>query len=175
MDGDKRRTTRSRGSLDSGIEMNEFAAAREARRRGRRWKRPSRILGIWARLALLAALIVTLVFMAVGLVSKAARPYREAGIQSSQLADARQESDALVQENTVLACHIAYLKTPEGIASEARKMGYLRPGEIPIVVEGGVGQTALSDAAPEPATAPAVSHSSSGGAARRFWRHLTGH
>lgn len=156
-------------------EMDEFAAARRARRRRSRWKRPRRILGIWARLAMAAAVIVVAVLLAVSLVAKVIRPYREASVQIRQLSETRQESDALVAENALLARRIVYLKTSEGIASEARRMGYLRPGEIPIVVEGAPGQPDANNSAPVLAApaAPALPHS--GNAASRFWQHLTGH
>ena len=155
-------------------ELDEFAVARRARRaKNSRWKRPRRILGLWSRLALLAGVIVVSVFLAIGLVAKAIKPYREAGVQSAQLRETQAESDALAADNTVLARRIAYLKTPDGVASEARKMGYLRPGEVPIVVEGLPGQAVISDTSPVSVVAPASPPT--GNAARRFWRHLTGH
>ncbi len=141
------------------------------------WKKPPRILGVWARVALLFCFLGVLVFLAVALVAKAVRPYREARGQSVQLARTQAESSALAAQNALLQRHIAYLKTSDGVASEARKMGYLRPGEIPIVVEGLTTPDArlAPDPAPHflPATAAAPVASSS--AARRFWRHLTGH
>lgn len=153
-------------------------AARRARRRKTGWKRPRPILSLWARLTFLVAVIAVLVLFAVSLVSKAARPYREAGVQSRQLAQTRQASAALDIENAVLERRIAYLKTPEGVASEARKMGYLHPGEFPIVVEG-LAQPNVPPSIPsvststQPLSAPSAVPSSS--AAHRFWRHLTGH
>lgn len=144
------------------------------------WKKPPRILGVWARVALLFCFLGVLVFLAVALVAKAVRPYREARAQSVQLARTQAESSALAAQNALLQRHITYLKTSDGVASEARKMGYLRPGEIPIVVEGLTTPDArlapdpapnASPAALTPPSAPAPSSS----AARRFWRHLTGH
>ena len=170
MPRDDERTTGSRGTKAS-RELDEFAAARRARRKSSRWKRPRRILGMWARVALLVGVIVVTVFVAVGLVAKATRPYHEAGDQNRQLAEVRSESEALDRENADLARRIAYLKTPDGVASEARKMGYLRPGEIPLMVEGQPGPGKAEEAAPAATDAPAPA----GGAARRFWHHLTGH
>ncbi len=156
-------------------ELDEFAAARQARRRRSRWKRPRRILGIWARLAMLAAVIVVSVLLAISLVAKAVRPYREASAQKANLSETRQESDALVAENALLTRRIAYLKTSDGIASEARRMGYLRPGEIPIVVESASGQPDGNSPAPVLAAPAAPEPPHGGNAASRFWRHLTGH
>lgn len=144
------------------------------------WKKPPRILGVWARVALLLCFLGVLVFLAVALVAKAVRPYREAQGQSVQLARTQAESSALAAQNALLTRHIAYLKTSDGVASEARKMGYLRPGEIPIVVEGLTTPDArlAPDAAPNASPAsvtPSSAPAPSGSAARRFWRHLTGH
>ncbi len=142
---------------------------RISRRRARSgWKRPRRILGLWARLSLLLAVIMVSVFFAISLVAKAIRPYREASVQSSQLKDTLRQNAQITLENADLQRRIQYLKTSNGIASEARTYGYLRPGERPIMVQG------LSD--PELSSAPAPSAPPPHGtAARRFWHHLTGH
>jgi len=152
------------------MDEDELAARRQARRKKAGWKRPRRILGLWARVGMAVALVVVSVFLAITLVAKIARPYREAGIQSNELSATRQQSDALATENTALIRRIAYLKTPQGIASEARKMGYLRPGEVPMVVESGAGQADVRPAL----SAPKVLPSRSGSPAFRFWQHLTG-
>jgi len=151
------------------MDEDELAARRQARRKKPGWKRPRRILSLWARLGMAGAVIVVSVFLAVSLIAKVAKPYREAGLQKSQLSATRQQCDALASGNAALARRIAYLKTPQGIASEARKMGYLRPGEIPMVVEGSVSQTD-GHAGSTPKQLP----SRSGSPAIRFWQHLTG-
>ncbi len=152
------------------IEADELESRRRSRRGKSGWKRPRRILGLWARLALLLGVIVVLVFFAIGLVAKAARPYREVGVQSDQLAATRRESAALVAQNADLTRRIRYLQTTDGIASEARSYGYLRPGERPIMVKGLTAPVAPS--APPEAAPPAARDG--GGAAGRFWHHLTG-
>lgn len=108
--------------------------------------------------------------VAVALVAKAIRPYREASIQSSQLADSNQRIQNIDADNAALRRRIAYLQTSEGEMSEARKMGYLRPGEIPIVVEGAA--TPWSDAPVQPSPSPAQNDFRD--RARNFWRTLTG-
>ena len=147
----------------------DLEARRRERRRKSNWKRPKRILGLWSRLALLLAVIIVLVFFAIGLVTKAVRPYREASLQSRQLMATRQESDTLAAENAELTRRIQYLKTSDGIASEARTYGYLRPGERPIMVKD-MPQTAAPQDAP---TAAPTRHGSN--VVGRFWNHLTGH
>ncbi len=169
---------------DTAKDTSRDFAGRAPRRakpsRKSRWKKPPRILGVWARVALLFCFLAVMVLLAVALVAKAVRPYREAQGQSVQLARTQSESSALAAQNALLTRHIAYLKTSDGVASEARKMGYLRPGEIPIVVEGLT--TPDARLAPDPvpsAAAPSIktqiAPAANSSAARRFWRHLTGH
>ncbi|MGI4791703.1 MAG: FtsB family cell division protein [Janthinobacterium lividum] len=153
--------------------MTDDLDARRARRRTAHFKRPRRILGMWARLALSVGIIAVSVFMAACLVAKAVKPYQEASHQKVQLAETQQQSELLAAQNIQLERRIAYLKTPGGVASEARRIGYLRPGEYPIVVEGLNGspdtqesQTEMRAFAP---SAPQISPM------RRFWRHLSGH
>ncbi len=153
--------------------MTDDIAARRARRRTARPKRPRHIPGMWDRFALSVAVIAVSVFVTVGIVLKAVKPYQEASRQRVQLADTLRQSDALAIQNTQLERRIAYLKTPDGVASESRRLGYLKPGEYPIVVEGLAGHSDISETQPEitafAPSAPAVSPM------RRFWRHLSGH
>ena len=146
-------------------EQGTAARAKRTRRR-----RPRRILGLWARLALLTVFIGMLTAVAAALVAKAIRPYREASIQSSLLADSNRQIQNIDAENASLRRRISYLQTSEGEMSEARKMGYLRPGEIPIVVEGAA--TPWSDAPAQPSPSPAQNDFRD--RARNFWRSLTG-
>lgn len=142
-----------------------------APRRRKRAKRPRRILGLWARAALSVGLIAVTVFLAVCLVAKAVKPYREASGQRVQLAETRRQSELAAAQNVQLERRIAYLRTPDGVASEARRMGYLRPGEYPIVVEGLKGRSDLGESRFETSAAPAAPLPSP---LRRFWRHLSG-
>ena len=125
-------------------------------------------------MGLLLVGIGVLVFASIALIAKAARPYREGGAQGGQLSLARRQIADLDAQNAVLHRRIAYLKTADGVASEARKMGYLRPGEVPLVVVGGVPDAAPSPALAAPEAAPAPARSQGRNAAQRFWRHLTG-
>ena len=128
---------------------------------------------MWARLTLFAGVIAVSVFLAACLVLKAVKPYQEVGRQRAQLAETLRQSEVLSAQNTQLERRIAYLRTSDGVASEARRMGYLRPGEYPIVVEGLPGHSERSETQPETAAfAPSAPVPSP---LRRFWRHLSGH
>ena len=151
--------------------MTDEQTVRRMPRRSSRFKRPRRILGMWARLILSVAVIAASMFLAVCLVLKAVKPYREASRQTVQLAETEHQSSEIAAENVQLERRIAYLKTPDGAASEARRMGYLRPGEYPIVVEG---LPEHSDWSQAPSAAPVFAPPQSS-PMRRFWRHLSGH
>jgi cell division protein FtsB len=151
--------------------MTDELASRRAARRRARTKRPRRILGLWARAALSVGLIAVTLFLAVCLAAKAVKPYREASRQRVQLAATRQENEMVEAQNVQLEQRIAYLRTPGGIASEARRMGYLCPGEYPIVVEGLKDRLDPGKSPSGPAPAPSAPQPSP---LRRFWRHLSG-
>jgi cell division protein FtsB len=153
--------------------MTDDIANRRGRHRPARPKRPRRILGLWARVILLAAVIAVSLFLAVCVVLKAVKPYQEASRQRTQLAETLHQSGTLAAENTELERRIAYLKTSDGVASEARRMGYLRPGEYPIVVEGIPEHSDSSETQPE--TTPYAPMHPATSPMRRFWRHLSGH
>lgn len=108
-------------------------------RKYRKKKRPARILGMWARLALLSGAIVLLIVIAVAIVAKAIRPYREASQLKQQLMVMDKQIADTEAQNAAYQRRLDYLKTKEGIAAEARKLGYTRPGEVAIVVVGSPG------------------------------------
>ena len=105
----------------------------------------------------------------VGLTLKAIRPYREAGVEARRLAITRRQIADLDQRNAALRRQVAYLNTPDGVASEAHKMGYLRPGEIPLVIEGAARP---GDHRRRPPSAPAEAAPRSSSLLSRFWHHL---
>lgn len=72
----------------------------------------------------------------VGLVFKVIRPFQEVASNEQELAVTQLQISQLDAQNDQLRQHIAYLKTSEGRITEARKLGYTKQNEIPIVVEG---------------------------------------
>ena len=78
----------------------------------------------------------------------------------------RQIAD-LDHQNADLRRRIAYLQTDEGKTTEARKMGFVKPGEIPIVVEGQTPPDTAPSLAPAP-TSPAAPTRHGGSHARRL-------
>jgi cell division protein FtsB len=132
-----------------------------------RRKHPRRILSLWARLALLSIFIVLLITGAVGLIAKAVRPYREVGVQTRELAVTNQQIAELTIQNTELKRRADYLQTHEGEMAEARKLGYLRKGEVPIVVEGAPSPWAEPIQVAKPSAEPNL-----GERIGNFWRSI---
>ncbi len=108
--------------------------------------------------------------MAVRIVIKVIHPYQEAGAQTSQLRGTRAEVALLDKQNADLRQRIAYLKTAGGMVGEARKNGYVRPGEIPFVVEGMMPASSISVMQTPKLAVPAAPGSRSA----RLWHRLTG-
>jgi cell division protein FtsL len=118
------------------------ANAPPAKRKRRR--RPSRILGIGARIALLSVIMVTLVVVAVAIVAKAVRPYVEASQLKGQLSTLNRQLAQTDEQNDAYKRRLAELQTTQGQITEARGLGYIIRGEHPVVIDGSPG--ALSEA-----------------------------
>ncbi len=115
-------------NLDDLLEERAPVRTRRARRTHRR------ILGPWARLGLLGLACIVLLAAAFAVVAKVIRPYQQGRELHEQVAVLRMQLAAKQADNLDYERKLAYLKTPEGVATEARKLGYVRPGEIPVVV-----------------------------------------
>lgn len=148
------------------LQRPEDAAARRAQARRKRLRR---IPSLGVRLTALAVFLAAILVGMVGLTLKAIRPYHEAGAQTRRLTATRRQIADLDRQNDALQRQIANLNTPDGVASVAHSMGYLRPGENPLVVEG-VAVPSAADA-DSPAVAPPLAplHAS---LLSRFWHHL---
>jgi hypothetical protein len=131
---------------DDNLDDDPFAP----RPRNRRPRR--RILGPWARLTLVG-LGLLVVGMALGaLVGKIARPHQEVTALQSQLDSVNGQLAQKNAENADYRRRIAYVNTPEGVATEARQYGYVKPHEVPVVVADSV--PVWSAPAPLPQAAP---------------------
>lgn len=115
-------------------------------------RKPRFILRWHARIALATLTAIAIGLVIFGLVVKAVRPYHESSGQVRQLTQTKRQVAELDAENAAIHRRINYLKTPAGITTEARQAGYLKPGEIPFVVEGAQG--AQNNLAPQPSAEP---------------------
>jgi len=68
-------------------------------------------------------------------VSKAARPYLISHAESKEISEINRQIAEANAENRALKKEIAYLSTPEGKEAEARKLGWVKAGEVAIVIE----------------------------------------
>lgn len=135
----------------------------------RRRRRPGRILGMWARIGLLSGTLLVLLLIAVAIVAKAIRPYAEASQLQGQLAGLNRQVAATKEQNADYQRRLAYLRTPQGEMTEARSLGYLVPGEVPVVVDGTPGALSETPLATPPPSKPSFMSS-----LRIFLRSITG-
>jgi len=115
----KRRTTRARNQMVAHHRPGRFRA---------RFARALRVV-----LALASAIAVLCVLGT--LISKAARPYLISHAESKEISEINRQIAEANAENRALKKEIAYLSTPEGKEAEARKLGWVKAGEVAIVIE----------------------------------------
>jgi hypothetical protein len=145
------------------------ASAERGSRRVRRRRRPSRILGMWARVALLTGAVALLVTVAVAIVAKVFEPYLKANGQSEQLASLNRQIAQTDADNAAYQRRLTYLNTREGVIAEARRLGYHEPGEVAVVVTGTPGVLDETPATPPTPPAPTLM-----ARMRHFWHSLVG-
>ena len=91
----------------------------------RRWL--SQVMGVTFLLVVLAGGVLG--------VRKLAQPILLGCAQGRENEQLRQQLDAERKEKIRLEREIPYMKTPAGALTEARKLGYARKGEIPLVIK----------------------------------------
>ena len=68
------------------------------------------------------------------LAGKIVRPFQLCSAEGREERRIAREIETLSKENAALERQIDYLKTPRGVAEAARKLGYVKPGEIMLVI-----------------------------------------
>lgn len=96
-----------------------------------------------------AAIVGLTVLVCVNLLEKIAQPFVMRGQEQAQLNAAHQQRVATEADNNRLAAQYQYLKSPGGVEWTARKQGYVKHGEVSVVIEN---MPAAPIAAPKPAT-----------------------
>jgi len=97
---------------------------RRRSRRGTTWRRVLLPLLLWA--AIIAG--------GVAVICRASRPFMLYDREKHATSLLRQQLDECRKENDLLARRIKYLETPEGRAQAARELGWVKPGEITLVI-----------------------------------------
>ncbi|MCE5323594.1 septum formation initiator family protein [bacterium] len=110
----------------------QYSARPKPERVPPRRRRPKR--SVWRKIVwplVKVSVIVALVLFVVGKVTRPFRLYSREYRETKQIA---LQLDALRKENAALERQIKYLKTAEGSAQAARKLGWVKPGEITLVL-----------------------------------------
>ncbi len=107
---------------------------RPPRRRPRRRSVWRRIVWPIAKYAVVAVLVFLLGQVVLG---RAARPFRLLNSESRESQRLAAELQSLRKRNEALERQLRYLKTSRGAAQAARKLGYVKPGEILLVLPPG--------------------------------------
>ncbi len=113
---------------------DEAETPRRSRIGSKRRKRKP-VLGLVPRIALIAMASVVVVFASCAFVAKIAQPYSMQLEQHKQMRALNTQLADLNASNDDLDRQIRYIQQPAGIETAARAQGYLKPGEISIVVD----------------------------------------
>ncbi len=81
------------------------------------------------------AVIAAILFCAKAVIMKAARPYLISYGESRESSEIKRQIAEVYAENKALKKEIPHLLSPEGMEAEARKLGWVKKGEVAIVVE----------------------------------------
>lgn len=100
------------------------------RRRRHSWFTKARVAR-WLRRGVVVAVALTL---GCSVASKILRPIRLVGTEKRERARVVSDYFALRKQNEDLRRQLHYLQTNEGIAQEARKQGFVKPGEVSLVI-----------------------------------------
>lgn len=114
---------------------DEISSRRSDRRKARLYrKRKTGRSKLFRKM--LGVFIVLVIIAIIGLIlSKATRPYRIGYAESKEIADVKNQISQAEAENKRLKQDIDYIKKPEGKMVEARKLGFVKEGEVAVVVE----------------------------------------
>jgi cell division protein FtsB len=97
-----------------------------------RRRRPKR--SIWRKTVWPLMKIVAIGAVTVFVLNKVAKPFRLYDREYRETRQIALELDSLQKENIALSRQIKYLKTKKGAAQSARKLGWVKPGEITLVL-----------------------------------------
>lgn len=79
-------------------------------------------------------LVLIVVIVSAAIINKIARPFKLWNREDREVRQVAAELSALRKENVELERRLRYLKTPEGVAQAARRLGWVKPGEVSLVL-----------------------------------------
>ncbi|MHB0998789.1 MAG: FtsB family cell division protein [Armatimonadota bacterium] len=114
---------------------DNIAPSRSARRNAKRSRR--RKPGRARLMRLLTAILIIAIVASISwmIIVKITRPYRIAYIESKDITEIKNQITEAERENKALKDDLAYISRPEGKMVEARRLGYVKEGEIAVVLE----------------------------------------
>ncbi|HEY3330179.1 MAG TPA: hypothetical protein VGK19_09185 [Capsulimonadaceae bacterium] len=116
--------------------MNDEQVNRDANARKRRRTRKRKpVYGLLPRFTVIGIVVLIGVAIITGLVGKAVEPFARASNQSGKIQMLQAQVNETVSENAKLEARKQSLSRPEGIEVAARSEGYLRKGEVRLVLE----------------------------------------
>src|SRR5579883_2659656 len=107
----------------------------ERPRPSRKKRRRKRVLGMFPRLMLSAILVGFTIVVCVAMITKIIQPYQMSHDQSKQMSALSQQLADTESQSADLQKKVSYLRRPDGIEAAARAQGYLKPGEISLIIE----------------------------------------
>jgi cell division protein FtsB len=93
------------------------------------------ILGMLPRFVMVGVILILTLGACFAFVAKIAQPYQMILSQGAQIRDSQSQLNDLRTRNQSLSMRRDYLQKPEGIEVAARSAGYLKPGEMRLVLE----------------------------------------
>lgn len=105
------------------------------RRLGRKLRRGWQGFVRSIRILFMLTVVACILFCVGAIAAKAARPYIISHGESREISEVNRQISKALAENTALKQEIALLSTHEGKEEEARKHGWVKEGEIALVIE----------------------------------------
>lgn len=116
--------------------MSDEISSRRAERRKARLSRKRKYGRSKVLRKILGVFLVLIIITAAWLImAKITKPYRISYMESREIADIRNQIKQAELDNKRLKQDIDYIKKPEGKMVEARKLGFVKEGEVAVVVE----------------------------------------
>lgn len=134
----------------------------ESPRPGRRKRRKKPVLGLMPRFGLIVLVVGFAGVASVAIGAKIAQPYEMMHQERAQIASLKAGLDQTDSQNDSMQRQADYLSRPDGEVEAARAQGYVKPGEVSLIIE--------QPAASLPPAAP----DGFADRMRRAWSHLMG-
>lgn len=131
-------------------------------RTSRKKRRKKPVLGLMPRFGLIVLVVGFAAVASIAIGTKIAQPYEMMHQERAQVATLKTALDQTDAQNAAMQQQADYLTRPDGEEAAARAQGYVKPGEVSLIIE--------QPSAATPASAP----DGFADRMRRAWNHLVG-